>query len=242
MENKLNYQPFDNLPGGYSSNDGTIDFYLRTNALINKNFTVLDFGAGRAGWYEDDKCETRKKVRYLKGKVNKLIAADVDEIVLQNKASDEQILITNKILGLEKDSVDLVIADYVLEHIEDIDEFFSNVNYVLKDGGWFCARTPHKYCYVVLASKFIKDFLHSSLLNYIQPDRKTRDVFPAFYKLNTMRDIKRRFDGWENRSYIFKSDPAYYFGNKYIYKIQQFLHTHLPAVFSGNLFIFLKKQ
>ena len=89
----MSYNPYENLVGGFSTNDGTIDFYLRINSLIKKTDTVLDIGAGRGGWLEDDPCEIRKNVRLLKGKVNHLIAADVDISVLKNRASDKQILI-----------------------------------------------------------------------------------------------------------------------------------------------------
>ena len=53
--------------GGYSENDGTIDFYSRINCLINDNSEVLDFGAGRGAWAEDENV-FRKKTR--KNKIN----------------------------------------------------------------------------------------------------------------------------------------------------------------------------
>ena len=34
----------EKLPGKFSPNDGTIDFYLRIRTLINKNKVVLDLG------------------------------------------------------------------------------------------------------------------------------------------------------------------------------------------------------
>ena len=46
--------------GDFFQNDGTIDFYLRIRTLINENSSILDYGAGRAKWYEDDECKTRK--------------------------------------------------------------------------------------------------------------------------------------------------------------------------------------
>ena len=54
----MSFNPSKNMVGGFTDNDGTIDFYLRVNSLINKDSIVLDLGAGRAAWYEDDKCQT----------------------------------------------------------------------------------------------------------------------------------------------------------------------------------------
>ena len=107
----MSYKPSDNMVGGFTENDGTIDFYLRINSLINDKSVVLDLGAGRASWYEDDKCATRRDIRLLKGKVKQLIAADVDEVVLSNRSSDKQIVINNGKLDLEQNSVDLIVAD-----------------------------------------------------------------------------------------------------------------------------------
>lgn len=237
----MNYNPEKHFLGGFTTNDGTIDFYLRINSLINKDSTILDFGAGRAAWYEDDDNFTRKNLRLMKGKVKKVIAADVDHSVLNNKTSDEQILISKNILKLPKNSIDLVIADYVLEHIEHPKKFYLQINSCLKKGGWLCARTPHKYSYVSIGSSFLNKMKLEMLIKYIQPNRKKEDIFPTFYKLNTLQDINGYFNKWINKTFIFKSDPGYFFGNKYIYYLQKGFHTVFPAFFSGNIFLFLQK-
>ena len=158
--------PSEKMVGDFTANDGTIDFYLRVNSLINANSVVLDLGAGRAAWYEDDSCKTRREIRLLKGKVKQLIAADVDEVVLENRSSDNQIVIKNGKLDVEPNSIDLIVADYVLEHIDNPEEFYSQINTCLKSGGWFCARTPHKYSYVALAASLVKNSMHSRVLKH----------------------------------------------------------------------------
>lgn len=238
----MGYHPFKNHVGEFSPNDGTIDFYLRINSLINKNSIVLDLGAGRAKWFEDDPCEIRRDIRLLKGKVKKVIAADIDDAVLGNRASDEQIIIKDGKIDLKKNSVDLVIADYVLEHVEDPEKFVEQINFVLKDGGWFCARTPHKYSYVALISSLVKNKHHTKVLKYVKPELKEMDVFPTTYKMNTHKDLSQAFDGWDNRSFVFRADPGYYFGNKCMYWIQDFFHRILFKQFSGNIFALLQKS
>ena len=49
------FKPFIDLPGGFSTNDGTIDFYLRIRTLVNKNKKVVDLGAGEGRWFNDKK-------------------------------------------------------------------------------------------------------------------------------------------------------------------------------------------
>ena len=238
----MEYDPNAEKVGGFSDTDGTINFYLRINFLLNKDSVVLDFGAGRAAWFEDDRCSTRRSIRLLKGKVQKVVAADLDDAVLQNRASDEQILIrSDNDSELIQYKVDLIVADYVLEHIEDPKIFVEQVDNCLKKGGWLCARTPHKYSYVGLFARLLKNDLHAKALRFIQPNRKEVDVFPTTYKLNTLKDVEKAFWGWEQKSYIYRSDPAYFFGNKFLYQLQSVLHRVFPAFFCGNLFIFVRK-
>ena len=37
------YNPFNNLPGKFSTNDGTIDFYLRVRTFLNKKKNLSRF-------------------------------------------------------------------------------------------------------------------------------------------------------------------------------------------------------
>ena len=170
-----------------------------------------------------------------------MFAADVDDAVLQNRASDQQLIIDDGQLNLPKDSVDLIIADYVLEHVDDPQSFATQIDRCLKSGGWFCARTPHKYSYVSIAASMVKNSAHASVLKIVQPERKAIDVFPTAYKLNTMSDLKNTFPEWEHHSFIFRTSPSYYFGSQSVYKAQSFLHRLMPSALCGNIFVFVKK-
>ena len=43
----IQWKIYKNIPGGFSPHDGTIDFYLRIRAYVNKDTNVLDLGAGK---------------------------------------------------------------------------------------------------------------------------------------------------------------------------------------------------
>jgi SAM-dependent methyltransferase len=234
------YNPSQKFVGGYTPNDGTIEFYLRINSLITSDSVVLDLGAGRGQWFEDDKCSTRKAIRTMHSKVKEFIAADIDTVVLENRASHRQLVIVDGI-DLPDTSIDVIIADYILEHIDDASQFASEVDRLLMPGGWLCARTPHKHSYVALAARLVSNKYHSSLLKYIQPKRKEIDVFPTTYALNMHKDVKKVFPQWNDYTYIYKTDPSYYFGKKWLYFIQKYIQHLLFKHFSGNLFIFIQK-
>ena len=239
---KMSYKPASKFLGGFTPNDGTIDFYLRVKSLVDPSSEVLDLGAGRAAWFEDDTCETRKTVRNLLGKCKELTAADIDIAVLENKASDKQILISENFDNIKINSFDIIICDYVLEHVEDVNEFFKLINTSLKPGGWFCARTPHKNNYVSIFSRLAANKVHLALLKYLQPSRKEMDVFPAFYKLNSLAQVRKKFNNFDCNSFIYRAEPSYYFGNKYLYTVQHLMHKVLPVSLCGNIFVFLQKR
>tara|TARA_B100000886_G_C20346676_1_gene458984 strand:+ start:244 stop:963 length:720 start_codon:yes stop_codon:yes gene_type:complete len=227
--------------GGFSEQDGTIDFYSRISCLIDENSIVLDLGAGRASWNED-KCFYRRNLRLLKGKVAEVIACDVDEAVLLNNTADKVLLMKNNHIPVLNESIDLVIADFVLEHVKETSEFACEINRVLKPGGWFTARTPHKNNVVAIFARIIKNKFHKQFLKYIQPDRKEIDIFPTYYKVNTLRKISKLFPSYLNKSFIYRGEPSYYFGSKIIFSLLKFFYRFLSDILVGNLFIFIKKN
>ena len=187
------FEPFKNLPGKFSTNDGTIDFYLRVRTLINKKKIVLDLGAGEGIWFNDkSNIKIRKSIQYLKKDVKKLYTADIDKSVLKNESSHKNLLIKKNLIPLKKNSIDIIICDWVFEHIENPITFYTEINRVLKKGGVLCARTPHKFNYFSIASYILEGSnLKDLLLKKIQPGRK--EYFKSFYRLNTRNRINKIF-------------------------------------------------
>ena len=234
------FNPNANKIGGYSENDGTIDFYSRINCLINNDSVVLDYGAGRGAWAEDEN-NFRKKTRNLKGKVKKVYACDIDKAVYLNKNVDKILEMKDENVIAPSESIDIIIADYVLEHVENPREFFKEIDRLLKPGGWFCARTPHKYNLIAIFAMLIKNDLHSFFLKYVQPNRKEIDIFPTHYRLNTLKKLKEIFRKYNDNSFMHRSDPSYYFGKKSIFYLQKILGIFLIDPLIANLFIYKQK-
>lgn len=230
---------------GYTSIDGTVEFYSRINSIIDGSMTILDFGAGRAAWNEDDPCVYRNFLRNMKNKVRKVVGCDVDEAINLNKSVDEKVIIKiGESLPFEDESFDLIISDYTFEHVQNPGEVASEFGRILKKGGWICARTPNKYSYISLITRLIKNRHHTNILKYAQPDRKDIDVFPTAFKLNSLSGISKYFDEsrYHNYSYRYEAEPSYYFNNKFIFFIMMQVNKYLPTVLKSNLFVFLKKK
>lgn len=231
-----------NLVGGYAPYDGTVEFYGRLQMLLDPDAWILDLGAGRGAWAGEDQCEWKRSLRSWRGKVSEVIGADVDPVVLENPTTDRNVLIVDgRVQDVADGTVDVIVSDYVLEHIEDVPALRREADRMLRPGGWFCARTPHRNHYVSLGARLIRNASHARLLRTIQPDRRAEDVFPTFYRCNTMKDLRRNFADYENFSYLYVSEPQYDFGRDIVFGGLSLLQRITPDVFSANLFIFLRK-
>jgi SAM-dependent methyltransferase len=239
---KNHFSPGSRYLGNYTPNDGTVEFYLRIHSLLERNFIVLNLGAGRGSWFQSDKSETRRFLHDIKPHVSRYIGVDIDPAVLENKTTTFNCVMSSNLIPLETNSIDLIVCDWVLEHVIDPTGFSSEVNRVLKKGGYFCARTPHILNYVSIAASAIKNSSHVSFLSKIQPKRHEVDVFPTAYKMNTLKAIKSFFPFYVDYSYLFVVDPAYYFGSQYLFHIFEFCHKRLlPKPFASCIMVFAQK-
>jgi len=231
--------------GGFTSLDGTIELYTRINALLEPAMTVLDFGAGRGAALTESECAYKKKLMTLKGKVAKVIACDVDEAVLHNPGADEAVVIQPEApLPFADETFDLIVSDFVFEHIAKPALVSTELHRILKPGGWICARTPNRYCLVSLLTRLIHNSRHSRLLRWVQPERKSIDVFPTVFKLNSKRAIAHWFglDAFDNYTYRYEAEPSYFFNRRAVFALMLLINRLSPPVMKSNLFVFLRKK
>jgi SAM-dependent methyltransferase len=228
--------------GGFTDVDGTVNFYTRVNALINQNNTILEVGCGR-GAYSEDKVELRRNLRIFKGKVNKVIGIDVDINASRNPYLDEFRLIENDSWPIETGTIDLVISDFVLEHIGNPNVYFSELTRVVKKGGYVCIRTPNAWGYVAIASRIIPNRFHARAVEIAQKERKEEDVFPAFYRCNSVRLIKRmmKSNGFECAVYEYEAEPSYLSFSKIAFILGVLHQKYAPSILKPAIFAFGKK-
>src|SRR5437773_5574383 len=114
MDYQSEFYP-ENRFGGFTDIDGTIAFYTRVHGLLFPDAVILDVGCGR-GEYDQDRVEVRRQLRIFKGKYARVIGIDVDDAGFKNPFLDEFHLLRSATWPLEDESVDLCLADCVMEH------------------------------------------------------------------------------------------------------------------------------
>jgi SAM-dependent methyltransferase len=202
---------------------------------------VLDVGCGR-GAYTEDPVPYRKNLRILKGKAAKVIGIDVDRGARDNPFLDEFRLIHDDSWPVESDSIDLIVCDNVIEHIEEPDRFFSEAHRILRNGGFLCVRTPNRWSYAALAATLIPNSFHSRVTSFVQERRKDKDVFPTLYKCNSvgkLEDIMKK-NGFECVVYTYESEPGYLSFSVAAYFLGVMHQRFAPAFFKPVIFAFGK--
>jgi SAM-dependent methyltransferase len=228
--------------GGFTHVDGTVAFYERVNALLDAESVVLDLGCGR-GVGVDDNVPWRRALRNLKGKCKLVIGADVDPAAATNPTIDEFRFIEDGRLRIPDERVDLCIADFVLEHVQDVDAFFSEVVRVLRPGGFLCIRTPNVWSYMGITSRLIPNRLHARVLGCMQPDRAEEDVFPTVYRCNSIRGLRGAFarHGLDGVVLTHESEPTYLPFSKILYSLAVFHQRHAPRPIQRLLLAYARK-
>ena len=229
--------------GGFTHVDATVAFYARINSLLQPSSVILDVGCGR-GAAVDDPVPWRRDLQRLNGKCKRVVGADVDPDAATNPWIDEFHLIEDNRLPLPDAEVDLCFADAVVEHLADVDLFFSECARVLRPGGHLLVRTPNAWNYATIATRLVPNRFHSRVLAQVQPSRKHEDIFPTVYRCNTARQLRRQLErnGMHAVVVPFESEPAYLSFSRGLYALGVLHQRYAPKLLKRTLMAFGTKR
>ena len=232
-----------NAVGGFETNDLTIDFFERVRAIAPDKADIVDFGAGRGQWLEDSSPQ-RLTVRDLRDVVGRQVGVDVDPVVMTNPSLDESFVIDpGQPLPIAGGWADIVVADWVIEHIDDPAWFVGECTRIVKPGGWVCGRTPAKAGYIALGARLVPNGRHFGVLRRLQPGRRNEDVFPTRYKLNSLAAISAAFgDEWENLTFPVWPNLDYGGSSVVLERAQRVWKAVAPDRLAPVLWVFLRRH
>lgn len=161
--------------------NGTKLFYDLIGEEVNKDFTVLNFGAGRT---------SSNKIKSMKGKVKSVYGVDMDERVLSNQDLDIQIHLQDNLLPFEDNFFDFIWSDFVMEHLEVPSVNLKEIYRVLKPNASFYFRTPNIYHYVSFISRLTPHWFHVFVAkNFLSNSSEPHEPFETYYRVNSKKDI-----------------------------------------------------
>lgn len=217
--------------GGFTDIDGAMMFYSRVQALLPATGLIVDFGCGR-GTQGEDPVPLRRGLRIMQGQDRKVVGLDVVSDVAANPFIDEFRLIeAGKPWPLPDACTDVVLADFVLEHVADPAQFFAEAARTLKPGGHLCIRTTNAISYVGMISRLVPNRGHRSLLGISQPRRSSGDVFDTYYRCNTVRRVRAALaeHGFDAAVYGTEPEPAYLAFSPAMYRLGLIHRRVAPA-------------
>jgi SAM-dependent methyltransferase len=229
--------------GGFEPNDLTIDFSERVRAIAPDKARIVDFGAGRGEWL-DDPSPHRRRIADLRDIAERLVGVDVAPAVMTNPSLDEAFVIDGESpLPIEDGWADVVVTNWVIEHVDDPAWFVDECSRIVKPGGWLCGRTPNKVGYIGLGARLVPNRRHVGVLRRLQPDRKAEDVFPTRYKLNTVADLGAAFgDGWDDLSFAVWPNLAYGGHSSVMERGERLWRAVAPDRLAPVLYVFLRRR
>lgn len=232
--------------GGFTSVDGTVAFYVRVRSLLRSDHVAVDVGCGPGDGAEDPVL-IRRDLRTLKGACRRVIGLDVDQGAAVNPLIDEFRPIRDGRWPLADSSVDLAVADWVVEHVERPEEFFAEAFRVMRPDGHLCLRTPNLMSYFGIASRLVPSRLHKVVRNAVQmgrPDGKPLEAWRTYYRCNTKGALRRVlrnagfYDAWIGAH---EPEPAYLSFSAFAYRVGKWHQRFAPDLFRTNLFVFARK-
>jgi SAM-dependent methyltransferase len=146
----------------------------------------LDLGCGHQilpSWVGADEPKLVKKCRSVTG-----IDLDFPSLVKNRIFSGRVAMADLEKIPFADQSFDLVTANMVVEHLGDPLQVLSEVKRVLRPGGRFLYHTPNRQSPALRIAAHTPDGVKKSIV-WILERRAEEDVFPTFYRMNTIEDV-----------------------------------------------------
>lgn len=198
--------------------DDSLVFLTRlTRAYLKKDTRVLDAGCGHGNFVIDE----------LKPLIKEAIGVDLSpENTSKNICLDKIVYSPLEKLPFKKNSFDLVISLWVIEHLRNPKKVFHEVYRVLKPQGVFIFATPNKESYLIFFKRLLPSRLSAHLIKRFY-GREEKDCFPAFYKVNKPQKIEDFLHevGFSQVKIRLNGDPTYLALNRLLFEIGVFLET-----------------
>jgi SAM-dependent methyltransferase len=182
------------------------DFEREVERHLRPDGTLLDAGCGR----------TAPVLAKYRGRAARLIGVDLVEFDPAVSATGLELHRGDLAhIPVDAQSVDVVMARSVMEHVTDPAAVYREVHRVLRPGGAFVFLTANLWDYASLIALMVPNRLHPWVVARTE-GRAEEDVFPIAYRTNTRRAVRKwaQGAGFELASFRYLGQyPSYFMFN-----------------------------
>ncbi len=125
-------------------------------------------------------------------------------------------------LPFRDETFDVVISQWMVEHIDRIDDVVKEFHRVLKKGGNLVVVTNSRYHPMMFLSSILPTRLRDWLKARIFPSYIEEDTFPTYYRFNTLGAIERLLSkyGFEKIFDSYTGAPFFLF-NRFLFRLSE---------------------
>ncbi len=184
---------------------------------LNKDSVILDAGCGEGGVFS--KSDLNKK-----GKRKTLIGIDLCKE--KNPYVDKKFIGSLDKLPFKDNTFDIIICEWVVEHLEYPELVFNEFSRVLKKEGHLILFTPNVWNPLVFFSKIIPSSLKDAILKKFV-GKEDNDLFPVFLRCNSVRSINKVaiISGFKNEFLKTYHNADYFAYSRFLQKL--LIYTYL---------------
>jgi ubiquinone/menaquinone biosynthesis C-methylase UbiE len=203
-----------------SWDDSMVIFSRLFGQAVRPQTKLLDIGCGRGNVVIDD----------YRAHIANAVGIDTDNEAVEGNAQLDRIVIGNiEKLPFPDRSFDIVISQWVIEHLEYPEKVFAECYRVLKPGGYFLFVTPYAYSSIILIKRIVGSSLTKKILKFIY-GREEKDCFKTVYRANTQKALYKQLAkvGFKPDIFINNPDPSYWGFNSLTFKLALFFEKIFP--------------
>ena len=129
-----------------------------------------------------------------RGASPRIWAVDPSRTSLARNPNPDRLASWGHQIPLASSSVDLVFSEYVMEHVADPEATLAEARRVLRPGGRVLWIAPNLWSYSGLATHLTPVSVHrlvTRLLEPVQHRQADADVFPTYFRVNSIRRIRQ---------------------------------------------------
>lgn len=181
--------------------NGSSRFVNLVRKHLRPEYQILDLGAGSEG-----------PVNLLR-EVRTVIGIDRDSYIRENSRIDQGVIGLAEHLPFRDLSFDLVVSDWMVEHLVRPESVASEVYRVLKPSGVFVFRTGNVRHYSYAIAAVTPHWFHQLVANRVRRLSAAKsDPYPTYYRMNSPKAVRGclgRAGFVEEKVMMVEPEPSY---------------------------------